>query len=61
MSRWVKAVREDESLDDIVPVNVEPNLKHAEMLEGRLMFIKNIFINAPSDSIEVHMHLHYNE
>ena len=52
MNRWVKAVREGENLDDIIPVNVEPTIEHAEMLEGRLNFIQEKFIDVPSDSIE---------
>ena len=46
MNRWVEAVRTGKSLDDIIPVNVEPDPKYAEMLEGRLSFIKENFINA---------------
>jgi hypothetical protein len=45
MNRWVEAVRAGKSLDDIIPVNVEPDLKYAEMLEGRLSFMKKNFIN----------------
>ena len=52
MSRWVTAVREGDSLDEIIPVNVEPNIEHAEMLEGRLGFIQKRFIDVPSESIE---------
>ena len=51
MSRWVNAVRGGSSLDDIIPVNVEPSIKYAEMLEGRLWFIQNRFIES-SDMIE---------
>ncbi|MFX0135622.1 MAG: hypothetical protein ACFFDN_18395 [Candidatus Hodarchaeota archaeon] len=52
MNQWVKAVREGGNLDNIIPVNVEPTIEHAEMLEGRLNFIQENFINVPSDSIE---------
>ena len=52
MNRWVKAVRNGESLDDVIPVNVEPNLKHVEMLNERLKFIQENFIDALSYSIE---------
>jgi hypothetical protein len=52
MDHWVSAVREGGRLDDIIPVNVEPTLKHAEMLEGRLEFIQEILIDVPLDSIE---------
>ncbi len=52
MRRWVNAVRNHESLDDIIPVSAEPTLKHAEMLEGRLDFIQKNLIDVPSDSIE---------
>ncbi len=52
MRRWVKAVRNHENLDEIIPVSAEPTLKHAEMLESRLNFIKENLIDVPADSID---------
>ena len=51
MRRWVNAVRNNESLDDIIPVNTEPIIKYADILERRLNFITANFINIPADSI----------
>jgi hypothetical protein len=51
MDRWVTAVREGYSLDDVIPVNVEPTLEHAEMLKGRLEFIQKKLIDVPLNSI----------
>ncbi len=52
MNRWVKAFRKGESLDDIIPVNVEPTIEHAELLERRLNFIQENIINVLSNSLE---------
>ncbi len=52
MRRWIDAVRNHESLDDIIPVSAEPTLQHAEMLEGRLDFIQKNLIDVLPDSIE---------
>jgi hypothetical protein len=51
MSKWVSAVQKGESLEGIIPVNVEPNIEYAKMLEGRLSFIQNRLIES-SDAIE---------
>jgi hypothetical protein len=52
MRRWVNAVRNHETLDNVIPVSVEPTLEHAGMLETRLEFIKKNLIDVPTDSIE---------
>ena len=41
MERWVAAVRSGASLDDVIPVRTEPTEEHAEMLAGRLRFVRN--------------------
>jgi hypothetical protein len=40
MQRWVEAVRAGGEFGDIIPVNVSPTQEHAEMLSGRLSFIR---------------------
>lgn len=52
MRLWVEAVKNGESLDDVIPVDVAPTKEHAEMLESRLQFIEDNMINVPYDSIE---------
>ena len=46
MSRWVHAVKHGLPLDDVIPVEAEPSLEHAEMLAGRLAFIETEIIEA---------------
>lgn len=47
MSHWVHAVKNGLPLDDVIPVDVEPTLKHADMLAYRLSFIEKEIIDAP--------------
>ena len=51
MNRWITAVREGIGLDDIIPVDAEPTIEHAEMLEGRLEFLQKNLIDVAPDSI----------
>lgn len=39
MEQWVKAVREDKSVEELIPVNVPPTLEYADMLGSRLEFL----------------------
>ena len=39
MEEWAEAVENGESLDDMFPVGVPPDKKHADMLRSRLDFI----------------------
>lgn len=52
MRKWVNAVRNHESLDEIIQVSAEPTLEHADMLDGRLNFIQKNLIDVPADSID---------
>jgi hypothetical protein len=46
MRLWINAVKNKKAIDDLIPVNVPPEIKYAEMLEKRLDFIeKNILVN----------------
>lgn len=45
MQRWVSAVRSGTELDGIIPVGVSPTSEHADMLESRLGFIQDHFID----------------
>lgn len=40
MRRWVVAAKSGASVEDCIPVNVEPTPENAAMLEGRLKFIQ---------------------
>jgi hypothetical protein len=44
MDIWVKAVRGKKDVKDIIPVNAPQTEEYANMLEGRLKFIKNEII-----------------
>jgi hypothetical protein len=52
MSRWVSAVKQGDSLNDVIPVAAEPTLEHAEMLESRLAFIEKEILAVPDDDLE---------
>ena len=52
MRLWVETVKNSESLDGVIPVDVAPTKEYAEMLESRLQFIEDNMINVPYDSIE---------
>ena len=52
MRLWVRAVRSGGSLDNVIPVGVEPTEDHADMLERRLDFIERELLSVPADSLE---------
>lgn len=41
MEEWVEAVKNGESIDDLIPVNVPPTREWADQLSGRLDFLKS--------------------
>jgi len=45
MQRWVDAVRSGRGIEGVIPVNVPPTQKHADMLSKRLGFIQDHFID----------------
>jgi hypothetical protein len=44
MEDWVEHVLNNKSTEECYPVNAEPTIKHAEMLQRRINFIRNEFI-----------------
>lgn len=52
MMRWVDAVRNGESLKGIIPVNVSATKEHADMLEKRIKFIWEEFVDQPPGTYE---------
>lgn len=40
LAEWVRCVRAGEPLDDLIPVNANPTLEHAKMLEERVGYIR---------------------
>ena len=51
MMNWVKAVREGGSVSKMIPVNVEPTLEYAEMLESRINTIWEVFVDVPPETL----------
>ena len=45
MRIWIKAVKNNESLENIIPLNVPPEEKYADMLETRMVFIEKKILN----------------
>jgi len=41
MTRWVKAVEQGQSVEDLIPVNVPPTVDSANQLRGRLEFLRS--------------------
>jgi hypothetical protein len=52
MSRWVEAVKAGKSVDELIPVNVEPTMEWAELLERRLAFLDKEILAYYADDIE---------
>jgi hypothetical protein len=50
MMRWIDAVRAGKPLDNVIPVNVPPTLEYADKLEGRIKFLWEKIVDAPSDT-----------
>ena len=44
MRKWVKAVKAQRTTKKCIPVNVEPTLEHAMLLESRLDFIEREYV-----------------
>jgi hypothetical protein len=44
MEAWVDAARNGESVDELMPVNVEPTPENAGRLETRLRYLKENFL-----------------
>jgi hypothetical protein len=45
MRRWCRAVEADELTEDLIPVNATPTLENAKLLEQRLDFLDERFLN----------------
>jgi hypothetical protein len=52
MGQWVSAVKQGDSLDDVIPVAVEPTIEHADMLASRLAFIEEKILGVPDEDLE---------
>ncbi|MBE7478991.1 MAG: hypothetical protein HS104_03225 [Polyangiaceae bacterium] len=52
MRLWIAAVRAGTPTTDLIPVDAEPTLEHADMLASRLDFIEAQLIEVPPASIE---------
>lgn len=52
MSRWVAAVREGGSLDDVIPVAASPTRENAELLQRRIEFIEQEILSRPAEEFE---------
>jgi hypothetical protein len=50
MMKWVEAVRTGSSLAEIIPVNAPPTVEYADMLESRIKFIWEEFVDYPPDT-----------
>jgi hypothetical protein len=52
MQLWVDAIFEGKAVDDLIPVNVPPKREYAEMLSGRLQFIKEEILSESKHELE---------
>jgi len=52
MQRWIKAVREGSSLDDVIPVNAPATPEYANMLESRLEFLDSEVLSGLSEDLK---------
>jgi len=52
MESWVEAVRLGTSIDDLIPVSASPTREHADMLAGRLAFLREHLIEADPTSLD---------
>jgi hypothetical protein len=50
MQKWVDAVRAGNSVDNLIPVNVPRTNEYADMLESRIKFIWEEFVDKPIDT-----------
>jgi hypothetical protein len=44
MDQWIAAVRSDNDLDDVFPVEAEPTQENADALQSRIGFLRNEII-----------------
>jgi hypothetical protein len=51
MMNWVQAVREGNDISKVIPVNVEPTLEYADMLESRIHAIWEGFVDVPPETL----------
>ena len=52
MGEWVTHVKKGDSIDDLIPVNVEPSLEYADMLQSRLELLNTHFLSNYKDELE---------
>ena len=52
MQAWVEAAESGQSVADLIPVNVAPSKRYAEMLASRLEFIRRNLLDVNVDSLE---------
>lgn len=45
MEEWINNIKEGKSVDNCFPINVEPSMKHADMLQKRIEIINSDFIS----------------
>ena len=50
MERWVAAVRNGGSFEDVIPVRAARTLEHADKLAGRLRFIRDEILACEDDT-----------
>jgi hypothetical protein len=56
MQRWVDAVEQGQSIDDVIPVNVAPTVEWAKRLGSRLQFIRESFLSLAPEDVENDIH-----
>jgi hypothetical protein len=52
MEEWVNAAKAGRSVVGLIPVNVEPSLEHARILEGRLQFLDREILSLYTDDLQ---------
>jgi hypothetical protein len=52
MGLWVSAVRDGQSVKELIPVNVQPSTAYADKLNTRLDFIRTEFLDVKPESLE---------
>jgi hypothetical protein len=52
MEKWVEGVMRGHSVEDLIPVNVQPRIENAEMLRQRLDIIKSTILVHLNDEIQ---------
>ena len=54
MEDWVAAVREHRSVDDLIPVEADPTVANADLLDSRLNFIDRLLLSQCTDDLRPH-------